>query len=157
MHRCKVNSDPASASYYASKPAVLSGPSWPEEAVQLLLSSSMQNYNFHQQLVLRWADLCAAVPLWSSVAAAQCRVCLGDAAFCRAALAVSFHWASQSAFAFAGVGGSERGCSEESRAGPLLALHFPGWFQWRGVGMGLVLRPGWLPRERWKLWGKAAL
>lgn len=50
-----------------------------------------------------------------------------------------------------GVRGSERGCSEESRAGRLLALHFPRWFRCRGVGVGLVLHPGWLPQERWRL------
>lgn len=42
----------ASAYYSASQPAVLLGSSWAEEAAQLLLTGSMQNYHFHQQLVV---------------------------------------------------------------------------------------------------------
>lgn len=68
------------------------GPSWAVEAAQLLLSGSVQNYNFPPELVVCRADLCAVVLLWSSSAAARRWACHRDAAaLCRAALDVSFY------------------------------------------------------------------
>lgn len=145
-NRCKVNWNAASllasAYYCASRPVMPAGPSWAVQA-QLLLSGSVQNYNFPPELVVCRADLCAVVLLWSSSAAARRWACHRDAAaLCRAALDVSFHRAPCLLLLLAGAGGGEKGlllrcvlCWVPAGSAPLLSV-------------GLELHPADPPRPQ---------